>query len=136
MRYITSIRKIMKLLRNGYHIGEVKYASSSRNLGHWDIYHPDLKSKLESFSVPVLIIEEKEMPNGGDFRFNYLEKVNPDKWSSSYKLKEPHILHCSRGCRINTEHVFYDRYKPGDICPHEISYDRMSGTTYCKRILF
>lgn len=46
------------------------------------------------------------------------------------------ILRCSRGCEFDTEHDIFRGYlRPGDRCPNELSYDVMSGSTYCRRIL-
>ncbi|MDD4873901.1 MAG: hypothetical protein PHE15_02860 [Dehalococcoidales bacterium] len=45
------------------------------------------------------------------------------------------ILECSRGHRFDTESISYRDLKEGDRCPVEISYDRMTGLTYCRRVL-
>lgn len=45
------------------------------------------------------------------------------------------ILVCSRGCKFDTTRPFSGRLKPGDRCPMVLSYDRMRGSTYCRRIL-
>jgi hypothetical protein len=49
------------------------------------------------------------------------------------------ILVCSRGCVWNTNdlqtRMNHGDLKPGQRCPMVISYDRMSGSTYCQRIL-
>ncbi len=44
------------------------------------------------------------------------------------------ILVCSAGHRWDTELPFQQR-KPGERCRMELSYDRMSGSTYCRRVL-
>ena len=44
-------------------------------------------------------------------------------------------LRCSRGCEFDTTRPFYKDLKEGDRCPNVISYDRIYGSTYCRRIL-
>ena len=44
-------------------------------------------------------------------------------------------LICSRGCTFDTKKPFHRHLEPGMRCPMDLSYDRMSGTTYCGRIL-
>jgi hypothetical protein len=45
------------------------------------------------------------------------------------------ILVCSRGCEWDTRDPRNRHLKPGMRCPNVLSYDRMNGTTYCRRIL-
>lgn len=50
------------------------------------------------------------------------------------------ILRCSKGHTIDTESfndIFYGRSfkKPGGRCSMLISYDRMCGSVYCRRVL-
>ena len=49
------------------------------------------------------------------------------------------ILTCSRGHKFDTDdlqtNIHHDSLKVGGRCPMEMSYDRMSGSTYCRRIL-
>ena len=51
------------------------------------------------------------------------------------------ILVCSRGHRFDTTDIGHqvewgsNRLRVGGRCPMEMSYDRMSGSTYCRRIL-
>lgn len=44
-------------------------------------------------------------------------------------------LRCSRGCEFSTENIWHRDLKKGMSCPMVINYNRMSGTTYCRRIL-
>jgi hypothetical protein len=51
------------------------------------------------------------------------------------------ILVCSRGHEFNTENIGHrvtwgdNRLIKGGRCPMLMSYDRMSGSTYCQRVL-
>jgi hypothetical protein len=49
------------------------------------------------------------------------------------------ILACSAGHEWETDHIQtrmnHGDLKPRDRCPMLMSYDRMSGSTYCRRIL-
>lgn len=45
------------------------------------------------------------------------------------------ILKCSRGCVFDTRDPFNRDLKPGMRCPNVIFYDRIAGTTYCRRVL-
>lgn len=45
------------------------------------------------------------------------------------------ILYCSRGCRWDTSDPRSQHLKPGDRCPNATAYDRIDGTTYCRRVL-
>lgn len=45
------------------------------------------------------------------------------------------ILTCSRGHVLDTALPFDAHLQSGMRCPRELSYDRMMGSTYCRRIL-
>ncbi len=45
------------------------------------------------------------------------------------------MLFCSAGHRVDTSHPLSKGRKPGERCGCELSYDRMSGTVHCRRIL-
>lgn len=47
------------------------------------------------------------------------------------------ILVCSRGCVWDTADRLsgYTHLRPGDRCPGVIAYDRMVGSTSCRRVL-
>lgn len=46
------------------------------------------------------------------------------------------ILRCSRGHEFDTvRDVWHGNLRDGGRCPMEMSYDRMDGSTYCRRIL-
>lgn len=53
--------------------------------------------------------------------------------------KKRAYLTCSRGCSWPDESLgdkfLHNGRQPGDRCPNVIHYDRMSGTTLCRRIL-
>ena len=57
------------------------------------------------------------------------EKVILNRWG------KPRFLRCSRGCRFDTRQMWYQHLTPGDRCPNTLTYDLMSGSTYCRRIL-
>jgi len=44
-------------------------------------------------------------------------------------------LVCSRGHIYDNTTLFNQHLKAGDRCPMELSYDRLSGSTYCRRKL-
>lgn len=46
------------------------------------------------------------------------------------------ILICSRGHEYDTERwPWWSHLRPGKRCPAELNYDRMTGSTYCRRVL-
>lgn len=44
-------------------------------------------------------------------------------------------LSCSRGHEFDTAHPFFCNLRVGDRCPMEMTYDRIGGSTYCRRVL-
>lgn len=44
-------------------------------------------------------------------------------------------LVCSRGHEFDTSRPLHRHLRVGDRCPMEMSYDRLDGSTYCRRIL-
>ena len=45
------------------------------------------------------------------------------------------ILECSAGHKFDTSHPYYRHLRIGDRCPMELSYDRLTGSKYCRRKL-
>lgn len=45
------------------------------------------------------------------------------------------LLICSRGHSFDTTHPFNRYLRPGDRCPMLMRYDRIGGSTYCRRVL-
>lgn len=67
------------------------------------------------------------------------DNVNGQIVSDAYARKgnpmKARFLKCTRGCHFDTEHPWHRYLKPGDRCPNVLTYDRMSGTTYCRRVI-
>lgn len=54
---------------------------------------------------------------------------------NSESSSEGVILQCSHGHKYSTKNVWHKHFIEGMRCPMTISYDRLSGSTYCRRIL-
>lgn len=51
------------------------------------------------------------------------------------KMPEEKKLRCSRGHEYPLNDIRYRHFEKGMRCPMQMSYDRMFGSVYCRRIL-